>query len=90
MKPTLVSDCDHYNWDTNKCNKCNRMMPEVCVDFEDMQRKAKAYDEQKKEPDAELHNGTTRSADDAADDTMASVDTPAVPKPRGRQKRVAQ
>jgi len=97
MKPTQVADCDHYNWDTNKCSKCDRMMPEICVEFEELQRKAKAYDEKEKQnakkPEASppsRTDGAVGSTDDGPDDTVAAVATPAVPKPRGRAKRVAQ
>ena len=44
MKPILVGDCNNYSFDTNSCTKCGRMMPDLCVEFEEMKRKAEAYD----------------------------------------------
>ena len=44
MKPILVGDCSNYSFDTNNCKKCGRSMPDMCVEFEDMKRKAEAYD----------------------------------------------
>ena len=44
MKPILVGDCNNYSFDTNSCTKCGRSMPDMCVEFEDMKRKAEAYD----------------------------------------------
>lgn len=44
MKPILVADCNNYSFDTNSCTKCGRSMPDTCVEFEDMKRKAEAYD----------------------------------------------
>lgn len=44
MKPILVADCNNYSFDTNNCTKCGRAMPDLCVDFEEMKRKAEAYD----------------------------------------------
>lgn len=45
MKPILVGDCNNYSFDTNSCTKCGRSMPDMCVEFEDMKRKAEAYDQ---------------------------------------------
>lgn len=45
MKPILVGDCNNYSFDTNSCTKCGRSMPDLCVEFEDMKRKAEAYDQ---------------------------------------------
>ena len=45
MKPILVGDCSNYSYDTNNCKKCGRSMPDMCVEFEDMKRKAEAYDQ---------------------------------------------
>lgn len=45
MKPILVGDCSNYSYDTNNCTKCGRSMPDLCVEFEDMKRKAEAYDQ---------------------------------------------
>lgn len=44
MKPILVGDCNNYSFDTNNCTKCGRSMPDMCVEFEEMKRKAEAYD----------------------------------------------
>lgn len=44
MKPILVGDCNNYSFDTNSCTKCGRSMPDLCLDFEEMKRKAEAYD----------------------------------------------
>jgi hypothetical protein len=44
VKPILVGDCNNYSFDTNSCTKCGRSMPDMCIDFEDMKRKAEAYD----------------------------------------------
>lgn len=86
MKPTLVDNCEHYNYQTHNCNKCGRGLPDVCLEFEKMKKAAEAYEKQ----NASRTNGTVGSSDDGADNTVASVDTPAVSKSRGRQKRVAQ
>lgn len=45
MKPILVGDCSNYSYDTNNCKKCGRSMPDLCVEFEEMKRKAEAYDQ---------------------------------------------
>lgn len=45
MKPILVGDCNNYSFDTNSCTKCGRSMPDMCVEFEEMKRKAEAYDQ---------------------------------------------
>lgn len=44
MKPTLVDNCEHYNYQTHNCNKCGRGLPDVCLEFENMKKKAEAYD----------------------------------------------
>jgi len=87
MKPTLVDNCEHYSYQTHNCTKCGRGLPDVCAEFENMRNAARAYEAQQNAKGADR---TVSAPDDGADDTVASVDTPAVPKPRGRQKRVAQ
>lgn len=86
MKPVLVDNCEHYNYQTHNCNKCGRGLPDVCLEFERMKKAAAAYEEQ----NAKGADRTSSSNDDADDDTVASVDAPAAPKTRGRPKRVAQ
>lgn len=44
MKPTLVDNCEHYNYQTHNCNKCGRGLPDVCLDYEDLKKKAEAYE----------------------------------------------
>lgn len=48
MKPILVGDCNNYSFDTNSCTTCGRSMPDLCVEYEEMKRKAEAYDAQVK------------------------------------------
>lgn len=86
MKPVLVDNCEHYNFQTHNCNKCGRGLPDVCLEFERMKKAAAAYEEQ----NAKGADRASSSIDDADDDTVASVAPTAIPKPRGRQKRVAQ
>lgn len=93
MKPTLVDNCEHYNYQTHNCDKCGRGLPDVCLEFENMKKAAAAYEKQ----NASRTDGASSSTDDGPDDTVATVDTAAVPKPRGRPragtaspKRVAQ
>lgn len=45
MKPTLVDNCEHYNFVTHVCDKCGRGLPDVCLEFEEMRKKAAAYEE---------------------------------------------
>lgn len=45
MKPTLVDNCEHYNRTTHACDKCGRGLPDVCFEFEEMKKKAAAYEE---------------------------------------------
>ncbi len=97
MKPTLVDNCEHYSYQTHNCTKCGRGLPDVCAEFEEMRNAAKAFHEQNEVLRNKDSSRTVGSGDDVTDDTVASVDTPAVPKPRGRQragtaspKRVAQ
>lgn len=87
MKPTLVDNCEHYNYQTHNCNKCGRGLPDVCLEFENMRKAAAAYEKQQ---NIKGSDGTVSPPDDADDDTVASVAPAVVPKPRGRQKRVAQ
>jgi len=86
MKPTLVDNCEHYNYQTHNCNKCGRGLPDVCLEFENMKKAAAAYEKQ----NASRDNRTVSAPDDGPDDTVASVAPTAIPKPRGRAKRVAQ
>lgn len=44
MKPILVGDCSNYSYSTNNCTKCGRSMPDMCIEFEEMKRKAEAYE----------------------------------------------
>lgn len=44
VKTILVGDCSHYSYITNNCTKCGRSMPDLCLEFEEMKRKAAAYD----------------------------------------------
>lgn len=46
MKPTLVDNCEHYNRTTHVCDKCGRGLPDVCFEFEEMKKKAAAFEEQ--------------------------------------------
>lgn len=87
MKPTLVDNCEHYNFQTHNCNKCGRGLPDVCLEFENMRKAAAAYE---KTQSSSRSNGDAGSTDDASDDTVAAVAPRSVQKPRGRAKRVAQ
>lgn len=44
MKPTLVDNCEHYNRTTHACDKCGRGLPDVCLEYENLKRKAEAYE----------------------------------------------
>jgi hypothetical protein len=40
--PIKVDQCKHYNG--LNCSKCGRMLPDVCVDQEELEGKAAAFD----------------------------------------------
>lgn len=44
MKPTLVDNCEHYNFKSHVCDKCGRGLPDVCLEFEEMRKKASSFD----------------------------------------------
>lgn len=83
MKPTLVDNCENYNYQTHQCNKCGRGLPDVCLEFENMKKAAAAYE---KTQSATRSNGTSSPANDGDDDTVAPMDAP-TPKRRGRQPK---
>ena len=44
MKPTLVDNCEHYSFTSHVCAKCGRGLPDVCLEFEEMRKKASSFD----------------------------------------------
>lgn len=64
MKPILVGDCNNYSFDTNSCTTCGRSMPDLCVEFEEMKRKAEAYDKMVTIPSSTSDNPNTTECSD--------------------------
>lgn len=88
MKPTLVDNCEHYNYQTHNCNKCGRGLPDVCLEFENMKKAAAAYNEANSKKDARPTVGSDGPDSFTTDDTVASADASA-PKRRGRKPKEA-
>lgn len=90
MKPTLVDNCEHYNYQTHNCNKCGRGLPDVCLDYEEMKRKAEAYEATQGATSTEPRNTHQGNLDTLH---ALQVDTEQAQEPkkaRGRPRKVTE
>lgn len=44
MKTIRCDDCEHYDFKKHSCSRCGRSLPDVCFEFDEMKRKAEAYE----------------------------------------------
>lgn len=91
MKPSLVDQCENYNRTTHTCDKCGRGLPDVCLEFEDMKRKAEAYE--KLPSKADRHSVSTSSSQgtelESSSVSVGSIEAPQeTKKTRGRRRKV--
>ena len=91
MKPILVDQCVHYNSKTHNCNRCGRGLPDVCLEFEEMKRKAEAYEKLPAKTDR--HSVSTSSSQgtelEQSSVSVGSIEAPQeTKKTRGRRRKV--
>lgn len=90
MKPILVDQCDHYNSKTHNCNRCGRGLPDVCLEFEEMKRKAEAYERHNDIlPKSVSGTETGKVVDESRSGLPLGPEQTQEPKkPRGRPRKV--
>ena len=89
MKPTLVDNCEHYNRTTHVCDKCGRGLPDVCLEFEEMKKKAAAYETAKETATRKETQSSVEGTDNNLNAIqMETIETQEPKKTRGRPRKV--